>query len=143
MSDIFGAGRHSYTFENVCVQDKTIYLKDEAIKVFLNPYSDMNDVDEELSNFLLFLAEGKATDDFTRQLEEEVVKARENEEWRREYMTLLMRDQENVQKGIEQGLKALIETLQGFCSDVDEIYEAVRKNQLYADITKEEIKKYL
>ena len=26
-------------------------------------------------------------------------------EWRHEYMTLLMRDQENMEKGIEQGIK--------------------------------------
>ncbi len=29
--------------------------------------------------------------------------AKQNREWRHEYMTLLMRDQLNVEKGIEQG----------------------------------------
>lgn len=41
--DIFGKGRHIYTFENICIQDKDIRLNDEATKVFLNPISDMED----------------------------------------------------------------------------------------------------
>lgn len=35
-----------------------------------------------------------------------VQKARNHEEWRLEYMTLLMRDQEMIQKGREEGRKA-------------------------------------
>ena len=38
-------------------------------------------------------------------LNDEVALAKQNKEWRREYMTLLMRDQENIDKGREQGLK--------------------------------------
>ena len=32
-----------------------------------------------------------------------VKRAKKNREWRHEYMTLLMRDQENIEKGIEKG----------------------------------------
>lgn len=35
----------------------------------------------------------------------EVTLVRKTKEWRRKYMTLLMRDQENIDKGREQGLK--------------------------------------
>lgn len=38
-------------------------------------------------------------------LNDEVALAKQNKEWRREYMTLLMRDQENIDKGREQGLE--------------------------------------
>ena len=38
-------------------------------------------------------------------LNDEVALAKQNKEWRREYMTLLMRDQENINKGREQGLE--------------------------------------
>ncbi|MCM1039571.1 MAG: hypothetical protein NC434_09620 [Ruminococcus sp.] len=38
-------------------------------------------------------------DDFVRRLEEAVKQAKKNREWRHEYMTLLMRDQENIEKG--------------------------------------------
>ncbi len=40
-----------------------------------------------------------------KALSDEVALAKQNKEWRREYMTLLMRDQENIGKGREQGLK--------------------------------------
>lgn len=38
-------------------------------------------------------------------LNDEVALAKQNKEWRREYMTLLMRDQENIEKGKEIGEK--------------------------------------
>ncbi len=47
---------------------------------------------------------GKASEDaFVKKLEEAVKQAKKNREWRHEYMTLLMRDQENIEKGIEKG----------------------------------------
>lgn len=59
----------------------------------------MNDIDEELSRFLRYLVNGEPADDLTNELNNEVVKVRENKEWRLEYMTLLMRDRENYEKG--------------------------------------------
>lgn len=35
MQDIFGRGRHKYTFENTCKEDRELLLKDETTKVFL------------------------------------------------------------------------------------------------------------
>ena len=40
-----------------------------------------------------------------QELDEAVEEAKQNREWRHEYMTLLMRDQVNVEKGIEQGIE--------------------------------------
>lgn len=40
-----------------------------------------------------------------RKLEDAVRKAKRNREWRHEYMTLLMRDLENLEKGREEGIK--------------------------------------
>ena len=42
------------------------------------------------------------------RLEEAVKEAKKNREWRHEYMTLLMRDQENVKKGEEMLAKLII-----------------------------------
>lgn len=44
------------------------------------------------------------------RLEEAVKEDKKNREWRHEYMTLLMRDQENVEKG-EELMLALIQKL--------------------------------
>lgn len=39
----------------------------------------------------------------TKQLEDAVIKARNNDDWRVEYMTLTLRDQDNILKGKIEG----------------------------------------
>mgnify|MGYP007025230104 CR=1 FL=1 len=41
--------------------------------------------------------------DFVKRLDEEVRQARKNREWRHEYMTLRIRDLENLEEGIKIG----------------------------------------
>ncbi len=62
--------------------------------------SDLDDVSKGLKAFLDYVAGKKPDDDFVERLEEAVKKAKQNREWRHEYMTLLMHDQENIEKGI-------------------------------------------
>ena len=64
----------------------------------------MDDICEELKAFLDYVAEKKSNDSFVEKLEEAVRGAKKNREWRHEYMTLLMRDQENVEKGEDKML---------------------------------------
>ena len=105
LEDIFGKGRHIYTFENICREDVSITMGDETAKIFLNTDSCMDDVSRELRAFLDYVAGKKVQDDFVQELEKAVKEAKRNREWRREYMTLLMRDQLNIEQGIEQGEK--------------------------------------
>ncbi len=102
--DLFDKGRHIYTFENICKEDNSVFLKDGAVKIFLNADSDQDDVSQELKAFLDYVAGKVPADDFVQRLEEAVEQARKNREWRHEYMTLLMRDQENVKIGEEKML---------------------------------------
>lgn len=103
--DLFGKGWSRYWFENRCREDLEIALEDQAIKVFLNAQGAEHASDEDLKAFLKYL-NGETTDNsFVKELEREVQRVRENKEWRVEYMTLLMRDRENMEKGIEIGLE--------------------------------------
>ena len=61
------------------------------------------DISGDLKAFLDYVGGRESDSPLVRKLEAEVSRAKKNREWRREYMTLLMRDQENVEKGIEQG----------------------------------------
>ena len=109
--DQFGMGRHIYTFETICKEDKNVSLQDGTTKIFLNAKGTMDDVSPELKAFLDYVAGKKPADPFVDELEEAVKNARKNREWRHEYMTLLMRDQENIEKGMEIGTaKGIIET---------------------------------
>ena len=102
-TDVFGAGRHVYTFENRCLEDERIALKDETRKVFLNASSTMDDVDEELASFLSYVAGGDPTSDFTEEIEEEIVRAKSNEDWKVEYMRYLTLRSELLAEGRAEG----------------------------------------
>ncbi|MDD3368009.1 MAG: Rpn family recombination-promoting nuclease/putative transposase [Lachnospiraceae bacterium] len=103
--DYFEQGLHRYCFENRCVEIPSLSLFDETMKIFLCTGGNETDISAELKEFLDFLNGNKAGDVFTQKLEDEVKKAREHEEWRQEYMTLLMRDRENQRIGREEGLE--------------------------------------
>lgn len=105
--DLYGKGRHIYTFENICKEDNSIFMGDEAVKIFLNAEGTMDDVSGELRAFLDYVAGRKSEDSYVEKLEEAVQEAKKNREWRHEYMTLLMRDQENVEIGEKRGEERL------------------------------------
>ena len=85
--DLFGKGRHIYTFKNLCTEDTHIRLKDETTKIFLNAKGTLDDASPELKAFLNYVSTGIPSDDtFVKRLDEEVKKARTNRKWRREYM---------------------------------------------------------
>lgn len=139
LEDIFKHGRHIYTFENLCKEDSSISMEDETTKIFLNADSKMDDISKELKAFLDYVG-GKITDDtFVQELDEAVKQAKQNREWRHEYMTLLMRDQVNVEKGIEQGenkLSKLIATLMenGRSQDIIRVTQDKEyRNKLYQE----------
>lgn len=143
--DIFGKGRHIYTFENFCREDKSILLGDEVTKIFLNADGVLDDVSGELKAFLDYVA-GKNTDDvFVRKLQEAVKEAKKNREWRYEYMTLLMRDQENIEKGIQQGIQKGIQKgiQQGMALMIENALKttrSVRKTSEILGLNEEEVR---
>lgn len=100
--DAFGEGLHKYTFENLCKERPQIGLGDEA-KIFLCAGGDADDVSEEMKDFLDWLTGKEGTSILVRNLDNAVKGVKNKEEWRLEYMTLLMRDQEMIQKGREEG----------------------------------------
>ncbi len=101
--DLFGEGRHIYTFENRCIQNLGLGLGDDTVKIILNTKGTIDDVTPELKRLLDFIDGKKPEDDFTRELDKAVQSARKNERWRLGYMTLQMHYQEKYEQGIEQG----------------------------------------
>ncbi len=89
MADVFGKGRYVYTFRNICVEDPSIELGDEATRIFLNPYGE-GKISAELNEFFEYLREHKPTGEFTQALDDSVALARGSAKWRNEYMTIEM-----------------------------------------------------
>ena len=90
--DLFRMGRHVYTFENQCREDGSLRLEDDTYKLFLNTEGVMDDVSTDLKAFLDYMGGRPSDHAFVKVLNDEVILAKHNKEWRREYMTLLMRD---------------------------------------------------
>ncbi len=88
--DVFSLGRAIYTFKQTCQEEKGLLLEDGTTTLFLNSKGknkgNSQEISEGLRAFLNYLETKKATDDFTRKLKKEVAKAKNNKEWRNEYM---------------------------------------------------------
>jgi len=133
-------GRHIYTFENICEEDKDIFLGDGAVKIFLNADGKLDDVGRELKAFLDYVAGKSSEGTFVKRLEEAVEAAKKNREWRHEYMTLLMRDQENIEKGIEKGIKETVSVMRKYNIPDAEIAQEIQERY---DLSREEAEEYL
>ena len=103
--DPFKKGRHIYSFQNYCTEDKEIALGDGAYIVYLNTRGKLYDVSPELKRFLDFVGKNKVSeeDSFIKTLDQKVKEAKENTEWRREFMTLLTIEDEKFAEGIAVG----------------------------------------
>ena len=102
--DPFGKGRCFYRFENVCVDDPSLKLEDDSVKIMINPYgNDIDQYGEGFTALMDFLKNGQISDTYTESLKEEITEVKVSEEWRRRYMKLLIRDQENIELGKEVG----------------------------------------
>lgn len=81
-------------------------LGDETTKVFVNPYGNPKELSEEIKAFMGYLKEELTQSDFTKKLYEEVEKARENKEWRREYMAWISELEESKEEAREEAREA-------------------------------------
>ena len=92
-------------------------LTDESVKIFLNTRGTMDDVDEEMKEFLAYVED--TTDRFAarvkspliRQIHRKVIEVKQNPKMEVEYMTLMQRDRENIELGREEGIKMALDII--------------------------------
>ena len=111
--DIFKQGLHKYTFRNYCKELPQLLLDDESTKIFLCAGGDADDVSSEMKEFLDWMVNRKKGESkFVKSLDEALQKARNHEEWRLEYMTLLMRDDKMREEGRAEGrIESIIDSI--------------------------------
>ena len=98
--DEFKRGLHKYTFENRCKEMPELVLGDESTKIFLCAGGNADDVSDDMKDFLNWLTTEQIGDsELVKKLQNAVENAQNQEEWRLEYMTLLMRDNEMREEG--------------------------------------------
>ena len=86
--DPIGKNRAIYTFENICVEDKTIPLQDGIKKIILNANAFNTTDNKDLQGFLQYVKTGKITTDYTGRIEQMIQTVKQNELARREYHIL-------------------------------------------------------
>ena len=91
--------------------------------IVLNADSTADDVDDRLKAFLDYVAVRPSDDEYVKKLDSAVRKARQNKEWRREFMTLYMRDLEKKEEGREEERRLQIEKLLRKGKTAEEIIE--------------------
>lgn len=89
--DLFGQNRSIYTFETVCRGKSDIVLDDKRKTIFVNIGGDRTEIEKEAADLLDYFRTGNPTDTFTRGLQDEVEKIRQDTEWRENYMTYEMK----------------------------------------------------
>ena len=86
--DPIGNGKAVYTFENTCIEDKTIPLHDGTKKIILNARAFKETDNHALQGFLQYVKTGKATTDYTRRIKQMIQTVKRNEHLRKEYHIL-------------------------------------------------------
>lgn len=98
MFDPFNEDLPIYTFTNRCKEKLQLELGDETTKVFINPYGNTEELSSDLKLFFDYLKEEIAQSEFTKMIDIEVEKVRQNKEWRREYMTWISELEESKEE---------------------------------------------
>ena len=86
--DPIGKNRAIYTFENICIEDKTIPLRDGTKKIILNANAFSTADNKDLQGFLQYVKTGKVTTEYTGRIEQMIQAVKQNELARREYHIL-------------------------------------------------------
>ena len=97
--DPFGKSRYIYTFDQTAREDRSVLLDDEAVKIVLNTKGTIGDISDDLKETLRYMDGHMPATEYTKELDSAVEAVKTSEEWRREYMTLFLRDRENVRLG--------------------------------------------
>ncbi len=106
IQDIFEKGLACYSFENLCREDTSIHLNDRAYKYFFIAQNCAKILNEKQKAFLQLVLGQKASDNFTRRIEELTEEAKHNTQWRHQYMEWERQRTYDFENGMEAGKAA-------------------------------------
>ncbi len=107
LRDPFDRDLGVYTFRNACREDTSLELGDETTKVFVNTSGTKGAISPELRNVFEYMNKGITNDSYTESLDAAVVSARDDLDWRNDYMSIFFAmmdaEMEARERGLEQG----------------------------------------
>ena len=142
--DPFGRGLAKYTFNAICNEDHSLVLDDGVTRVFINTEGDRHRISKELASFIGYISTGEVTDDYTKDLDEEVRALRNDDGRERDYMTYMQTIMEHedmaYSRGISQGIAQGIS--QGITQGISQANKAMAIKMLKANKPYEEISEF-
>ena len=104
--DVFGKGLARYSFENLCRENTSIRLNDRAYKYFFIASNCDKILNEKQKAFLKVVVGQKASDSFSKKIEELTQDAKHNTQWRHQYMEWERQRTYDFESGKEAGIEA-------------------------------------
>lgn len=101
--DPFGKGKYQYTFRPLCQEDNSLTLADETTRIFFNTKGNLKGAPKGLRKFFEYIETNLPADAFTKSLDDEVKRTKQNKKWRREYMKELLHDYDIKEEGRQEG----------------------------------------
>lgn len=146
--DFFEKNRSIYEFENICVDDSDIKLNDGTHKIFLNTKGNRDGISEELQMLLDYFDGREPESQLAKDIDRKVFEARNNKQWRREYMSYQMEldkqyrngREEGMAEGREEGMDNISKLLKLLVSEKK--YDEIEKISEDKEYQKELLKKY-
>jgi len=106
MSDPIGKGLPIYTFKNLCVEDPSIKLDDDTIKIIVAPQNWEKVVgNDDLKALLKYLWDGSKTDKFTEELDMQVKDIKYDRVISNDSLSYYFKMQDVKKMGIAEGRK--------------------------------------
>ena len=106
--DVFEKGLYTYTFTKRCHEDLSLELPDETTILFLNAKETHGPASDILKSFLRYVDDHIVTDEFTQELQNELLHVKNDPKARRDYMKYEMNIKdirnEALQIGIDKGI---------------------------------------
>ena len=104
--DVFDKGLARYSFENLCREDASIRLNDRAYKYFFIASNCDKILNKKQKAFLKVVVGQKASDSFSKKIEELTQDAKHNTQWRHQYMEWERQRTYDFESGKEAGIEA-------------------------------------
>ena len=105
--DIFKKGLGKYKFENICIDENNqiTRLNDRAYKLFFIAKNYDKILNEKQKAFLELVTSNKSINSFTNKIKELVEKAKQNTQWRKQFMDFEHYMSLSFRQGKEEGAK--------------------------------------
>ncbi len=139
--DRFKKGRHIYTFRERCDEDNNLTLDDGAIKIFLSTKGMLNDVSDDIKNFLNYVDSGIISGSFVEELDDAVNIVKSNTKARKEFMTYQMALLESKLDGREEGREE--NAIENLRSVMKKLNLSAEKAMDFLDIPDDKRKRFL